>query len=154
MKCTSAPCVITSYSIHYTKLYESAKDIAAALKSSLTSPAATKPSPTNPPSSQRPRELEEIDTNTAGFAIPNDILDEDERRPIGPDEGQQNMLVFDQRAIASEHENDPNSRRSKLFPFSTPNIPGGLGAHFAFKDESLAGLDKLPDGEYASYNFV
>ncbi|HPF74441.1 MAG: DUF4124 domain-containing protein [Rhodanobacteraceae bacterium] len=59
------------------------------------------------------------------------------------------LLARVMTGIASEHENDPNSRRSKLFPFSTPNIPGGLGAHFAFKDESLASLDKLPDGEYA-----
>ena len=50
--------------------------------------------------------------------------------------------------IASEHENDPNSRRSKFVPFSTPNIPG-VWAHISFRDESLASLDKLPDGEYA-----
>ena len=66
-----------------------------------------------------------------------------------PVDDPEQLLARVMTGIASEHENDPNSRRSKLFPFSTPNIPGGLGAHFAFKDESLASLDKLPDGEYA-----
>ncbi len=135
----------------------SAKDIAAALKSSLTSPAATKPSPTNPPSSQRPRELEEIDTNTAGFAIPNDILDEDERRPIGPDEGQQNMLVFDQRAIDSDDFSISGSDEEELLISDDMDVDGeekkiNVGAYGDDLSESFLDLDNWTPKERSLFD--
>ena len=77
----------------------STNDIANALRSSLDNHAEDNASPA--PSSQSNKSKTPGPDN-AGFGIPDDVLEENESLPIGADEGQQNMLVFDQAAIDAE----------------------------------------------------
>jgi len=79
----------------------SAKDIADALRSSLDNPLSESPTP-----KPKPKTKTQPNSNNAAFGIPDDILDEDEHRPLRDDEGQQNMLVFDQAAIDSDDLSD------------------------------------------------
>jgi predicted Zn finger-like uncharacterized protein len=71
----------------------SPKDIESALRSSLEA-KPNQPKPAAAPVMPR--------VDNSQFGIPDDILDEDKTRPLGDNEGQQNMLVFDQAAIDDE----------------------------------------------------
>ena len=137
----------------------SAKDIEQALRSSI---GADAPPPSKEPEAP-PAEIEDLplpkdalEEEELDFGIPDDVLDENDPPPIRDDEGQQNMLVFDQAAIDDDTDSplidDDDLLISDDMPLGDEDQKSVKGAYGDDLSESFLDMDNWAPKETSLFD--